>query len=661
MRIEALFTALTRMRSDRTHFLMSTMASKRKDGKATPKKFSREDLACAICLDCLKAPKLLPCLHTYCKACLEGLLRKSKNGQITCPQCRVNHPLPTGGVGEFPADRVLENALDVYTFEESQVKHTAVPCSMCTEDDPSVAHCSTCGKFLCDFCAKAHKRQVNFRDHKTVTLDQLSSDVVKSLERPRYCTHHPEETLKLYCTTCQTLVCRDCSIIAHRDHSFKFAKDARSEVQLQLEQAVKGVTTKQQEFEAHLAFIKEAEKTRNAYSVSLSQQVNQAFDSYIRSLELLRKQLLGKEATAKVSDMKQIWAQKQSIEMTLANIASGLRYAERLRSCPSDVDMLAMSSKAREQLVSLQKAQWNPKSNLTCSPLLLFSSKGQEHVKSTAALKAVSPDIFTISIQPQFLPVTEPASVEREISRSHIRPRMSSTPVSMHSPVQHTTVLIGQKVQLLVEVRAEGKMLIAPLTVPSISITSGNSHYSSRGGQQTDSHSVKYTMKHRSGGVWLVEFMPLHAGQFTVCAAISIESNTENPQFNQYSQRQPDYYMAVDSGQYSQRPPSEVYHTVAVSGTFNIGGRVQQGPDWVHENADGGIGNKGTIITQQEYSANVNFRGVATSEQSFGRMYGYSYHGQQQFYVRWDNGNYGQYPYNEHGPHVLELIPDELM
>ena len=620
------------------------MASKRAKPKAKPEKFSREDLACAICLDRLKEPKLLPCLHTHCKACLEGLLRKSKNERIICPQCRLDHPLPTGGVGGFPADRVLENALEFYTFKESQAKHTALPCSMCTEDDPSIAHCSTCGKFLCDFCAKAHRRQVSFRDHKVVTLDQLSSDAVKSLERPRYCSHHPEETLKLYCNTCQALICRDCSIVAHQDHRFSFTKDARSKVQQQLEQTIKRVSVKQQEFEAHLAFIKEAEKTRDVYSVTLSKQVNQAFDSFIRSLESLRKQLLCEETEAKASDMKQIWAQKQSIEMTLANIASGLRYAERLRGCPSDVDMLAMSSNAREQLVSLQKAQWNPKSDLTCSPLLLFSSKGQAHAKSIATLKALSPDSFTISMQPQVLPVTEPAPVARLGSRvhSHMHPQMRSPHTGpMHSPVQSITVSIGEKVQLLVEVRAKEKTDITPLMVPSISITSeGGNSYHSRGSydQQPASQSAKYTMKHRSGGVWLVEFIPLHAGQFTVCAAISKEPKTGNPQFSQYSQRQ----------------PSEVY--VTVSGTFNIGDRVRQGPDWTHANADGGIGNKGTIIEERDYIA--NYRGVATAHMHSSQPY-YGYGTHQQLYVRWDNGNYGQYSCNEGGPYQLELVPDE--
>ena len=757
--------------------------------KAKRKKFSREDLACAICLGCLKEPKLLPCLHTYCKACLEGLLRKSKNNQITCPQCRLNHPLPTGGVGGFPADLVLENALDFYTFKESQANDTTLPCSMCTEDDPSIAHCSTCSRFLCDFCAKAHKRLVNFRDHKVVTLDQLSSDVVKSLERPRYCCHHPEETLKLYCNTCQALICRDCSIIAHRDHRFNFARDVRSEVQLQLEQAVKRVTVKQQEFEAHLAFIKEAEKTRDAYSVTLSQQVNEAFDSFIRSLESLRKQLLGEETEAKASDMKQIWAQKQSIEMTLANIASGLRYAERLRGCPSDVDMLAMSSTARKQLVSLQKAQWNPKSDLTCSPLLLFSSKGQEYVKSVATLKALSPDVFTISIQPH-------------------SPTQSTTVPLPPTTVRSTTVSIGTKAQFLVEVRAKERTDIMPLMVPSISIKSGgevvssSSHLgkslgasvpaaphhltqsvtaapvqqhhltqsvtaahshsggvfrasvpathvqsfsqvmssqsaggssgrskrmyrssfgakatpmqsfpqvtqpgyddvsspsaigssegiqqtfgaksapmqsfpqvmskksaggssggsqqtygssfgaiaddlmqsfpqpgydvgsspsaigSSEGIQQTYGHSVKYTMKHKRGGFWLVEFMPLRAGQFTVSAGIS------------------------DSGMGSKQ--AEDRHGVTVTGTFNIGGRVRHGPDWTLGNTDGGIGNKGTVIEEQEYTANYRSGKGHYSEPKTGR--------QRYTYVRWDNGNYGQYSCNQGGPYQLELVPDE--
>ena len=76
---------------------------------------------------------------------------------------------------------------------------------------------------------------------------------------------------------------------------------------------------------------------------------------------------------------------------------------------------------------------------------------------------------------------------------------------------------------------------------------------SSGGSQQTYGHSVKYTMKHKRGGFWLVEFMPLHAGQFTVSAGIS------------------------GSGMGAKQ--AEDRYGVTVTGTFNIGGRVRRGPD----------------------------------------------------------------------------------
>ena len=48
-----------------------------------------KDLCCAICLDEFKEPKVLQCLHTYCKECLVKLVkRKVQEHVITCPECR---------------------------------------------------------------------------------------------------------------------------------------------------------------------------------------------------------------------------------------------------------------------------------------------------------------------------------------------------------------------------------------------------------------------------------------------------------------------------------------------------------------------------------------------------------------------------------------------
>ena len=49
----------------------------------------KKQLCCAICLEQFKEPKVLPCLHTYCKGCLVKLVKKKEHDDIiTCPECR---------------------------------------------------------------------------------------------------------------------------------------------------------------------------------------------------------------------------------------------------------------------------------------------------------------------------------------------------------------------------------------------------------------------------------------------------------------------------------------------------------------------------------------------------------------------------------------------
>ena len=46
-------------------------------------------LECAVCLEQYKEPKVLPCLHSFCKRCLQGLLtRPGAKCKISCPTCR---------------------------------------------------------------------------------------------------------------------------------------------------------------------------------------------------------------------------------------------------------------------------------------------------------------------------------------------------------------------------------------------------------------------------------------------------------------------------------------------------------------------------------------------------------------------------------------------
>ena len=73
-----------------------------------------EQLNCAICLETYKDPKLLQCFHIYCRDCLERLVVRDQQGQLslTCPTCRQATPIPANGVtglqSPFQINRLLE-------------------------------------------------------------------------------------------------------------------------------------------------------------------------------------------------------------------------------------------------------------------------------------------------------------------------------------------------------------------------------------------------------------------------------------------------------------------------------------------------------------------------------------------------------------------------
>ena len=48
--------------------------------------YVRRRIECAVCLDVFKEPKALPCLHTYCKACVTRITKKHR---VTCPICQA--------------------------------------------------------------------------------------------------------------------------------------------------------------------------------------------------------------------------------------------------------------------------------------------------------------------------------------------------------------------------------------------------------------------------------------------------------------------------------------------------------------------------------------------------------------------------------------------
>ena len=116
--------------------------------------------------------------------------------------------MPPNGVKGF---------LNDYTLPSKEDTHTPATCQQCEDNNNAVAYCNTCSH-ICNECLSAHKRCKTFRSHEIISCDEQSKFQSK---KTYYCTVHPEEGLKLYCDSCQTLVCVHCFVSAHNGHDIR--------------------------------------------------------------------------------------------------------------------------------------------------------------------------------------------------------------------------------------------------------------------------------------------------------------------------------------------------------------------------------------------------------------------------------------------------------
>jgi hypothetical protein len=78
----------------------------------------QELLECPICFNLFDNPHVLPCQHTYCKACINTLFDKTAK-TLDCPICRVKHNLPKG-VDSLTANFTIKRLIELESMEAAQ-------------------------------------------------------------------------------------------------------------------------------------------------------------------------------------------------------------------------------------------------------------------------------------------------------------------------------------------------------------------------------------------------------------------------------------------------------------------------------------------------------------------------------------------------------------
>ena len=193
-----------------------------------------ENLQCTVCLEVLTDPRTLPCCHSFCKVCLERIVQTCRDEaprdrpirEFPCPNCRAMFILdPDKHVADMPRNHFICNMVKATAELDRGI---GVPCSHHCSQSYSVARCVTCEKFLCRECLTAHNNYRANNGHSVLTMEELSKpENWKKINDKMYCNEHSGKKLKVYCETCDQLICRDCMDFKHvkQGHSCVLVKD----------------------------------------------------------------------------------------------------------------------------------------------------------------------------------------------------------------------------------------------------------------------------------------------------------------------------------------------------------------------------------------------------------------------------------------------------
>lgn len=273
-----------------------------------------EHLNCSICLDTYSIPKLLQCFHVFCQHCLEKVVTKDQQGQlsVTCPTCRQVTSVSARGVKELQSAFHINQLLDILN-ENKRVAADDVQINEAAVGSPS---------------------------------DFTNSESTNS------CSDHNGKAIELYCTTCQELICCRCAIKGskHHSHDYEDLKSHKAEIMSSFEPIEIQLTIISQA----LAQLEKRFKETSKQQTSIKADIHSAFGQLQQALDARKEELIAQLQKNTDTKLKTLKIQKDQLVMARAQLSSCLLFMEEnLQRSSSWEDVVIMKEKIFPQMKEL--------------------------------------------------------------------------------------------------------------------------------------------------------------------------------------------------------------------------------------------------------------------------------------------------------------------
>ena len=312
-----------------------------------------EEITCPVCQEHFRDPKILPCLHYYCKECVRQLaLRAGPNRPFACPECRRGTVLPQNDPDQLPTAFFVNRMKELRTKMEKAHGKVEAMCELCSGAKVE-AFCRQCAEFICSDCVRSHRKMKTFATHRVVTLQELKEGGAKGIPLkeapPSTCTDHDEQ-LKIYCFDCNHLICRDCIIYDHAGHKSEFVKKSALQYKKTLKESLVPLAKIQTNISAATREVEEVEREVSEQHKAVAGTIEQSFKQLHEILHKREKQLLDRAAELKQQKLDNLGAQKKGFALATSEIQGLVEFVERSVENATDEEFMSLQQHIQEQI-----------------------------------------------------------------------------------------------------------------------------------------------------------------------------------------------------------------------------------------------------------------------------------------------------------------------
>ena len=292
-----------------------------------------EEVSCSVCMSKYTDPKQLPCLHSFCLHCLNGIQRTSgRRDKIPCPECRQEFKIPdNGNLAALPTNFRINSLLDVLAIKECNT--TGVKCGNCDKRSKESHYCFQCCAFWCGDCITFHNGMKANKDHYALALEDFQDqDFENILKRPTFCAipGHEKKEIEFFCNICKVAICNACALTNHEGHGKILLEQAVNERKLRIKSAIESQRKRAQTKRSKITKLDESLSEVQEQAARVKRNVQEFADGIIAAIEAKKQEIFDDVERRTKASLQKIGKQKEEIEEQARKHESEIEDSETL-------------------------------------------------------------------------------------------------------------------------------------------------------------------------------------------------------------------------------------------------------------------------------------------------------------------------------------------